>query len=686
MKFLLLLFIFIFCLALSYSASSYFNESSRSSEDKVADADVEVEDLQIDLKPSASVSKFKASLYDLCEPLLGYIGEYLDNPVATLGSLNHSFRRIFKGDYSLKYYVKKCFNIPEITNVLHNEPELSGILNLYRRQYDQYLIFLYLMEEIAHEKRPYKVIFRHLISYLARIFKELKDNEREKYQLYLDNNNISCSDVLLSDICAKNGQYDMAFEFLKNNPRSVSFCFSKVENREDLFNFFKLNPHFGIKYIRSLIDYDIFSIYNNEVHYIKVAYKWIGECIIHDAPEEFYKELLDLRPLLLNNLIESDWFLSSEVPQADHPRINTQIKRLANFYLESRIGSGDFNFVNLINDIRFGAVEDSEVLNSLHFEEVRFVIISKAALFGNKMVLFHEIYKNYNYIESLHNPMSVIVKEIVKMLYLEDINYHKSKLRVIFEFIASHTEPFATYWYLYFIMRFYAINHMKFDENKRRVILEFVALDDLLSLGFPPIISIKIEDEHVWNWFIDTIFSHMKVVSEETVISFLSDYKTSELFKSKNAGSFELIELVSKSSKLFEIIKSVGMKFLFNPKSENFIKYLDLTNFEDLTGIIERFNILPRELIKLKGREHFRKVEMVQKITVAEYFLEHESRMKNNGRELNEINYFDWRLAFDYWIKVKGDQMERIKEIQSPLIIEMLKLDFPNEMRRILFE
>ena len=59
---------------------------------------------------------------------------------------------------------------------------------------------------------------------------------------------------------------------------------------------------------------------------------------------------------------------------------------------------------------------------------------------------------------------------------------------------------------------------------------EFVALDNLLALGFPPIINTKLEGEN--GWFSISLFRHMKVLDENNFAYFLSSYE--EYFGSEN--------------------------------------------------------------------------------------------------------------------------------------------------------
>lgn len=87
----------------------------------------------------------------------------------------------------------------------------------------------------------------------------------------------------------------------------------------------------------------------------------------------------------------------------------------------------------------------------------------------------------------------------------------------------------------------------------------------------------------------------------------------------------------------------------------------------------------PKKVTELKTKEHFKRLEIIQKKTVASYFLEYENSQPMN---LNEFDYFEWRRAFAFWIK--GDQKQRIREINSFAIINMLRREFPEDMQLIL--
>jgi hypothetical protein len=85
-------------------------------------------------------------------------------------------------------------------------------------------------------------------------------------------------------------------------------------------------------------------------------------------------------------------------------------------------------------------------------------------------------------------------------------------------------------------------------------------------------------------------------------------------------------------------------------------------------------------------------MEIIQKATVSESFLQWESLFNRNSRnpmflsnfeeEDEKVKYLEWRSVFAYWIK--GSEKDRIKEIKNRKFIEMLKLDFLDETRELL--
>ena len=261
--------------------------------------------------PSKSRNIFEYLPADICF----LIGSYFKNPVAKLGSINKNLFGIFHNEFSLKYFVHRKFYIPELKCAEENEPELAGILNWCISSRSRHLaLFGSLMEDIGSGKKPYKVLFRPLIHYLARTFKTSDLELQQKYTQYLIRKE-SSFEGNLGRICAENGHFDLAFEFLQNNPENLLRYLSEVKNRAELNNFFKSNRTLAFHYERALIilfadvsadrindiliNYELTYLNASESALIMYVLKWIGECIIYDMPEEFYTEILRVAPDIL---------------------------------------------------------------------------------------------------------------------------------------------------------------------------------------------------------------------------------------------------------------------------------------------------------------------------------------------------------------------------------------------------
>lgn len=502
------------------------------------------------------------------------------------------------------------------------------------------------MEDISSGKKPYKKIIHPLILYISRLFKELTTGQQENYRIYLVNKYYHVYFYgYLGWLCLQNGQFDLAFEYFRVEDL-VKFI-SKVENRVELFNFFKENPHLAIQYQTALTGKLVVTV--SEI------LNWIGECIIYDVPEEIYFVLLS--PDLLKKLIEYEWFLSLNIPESEYPRIHFQIRKLL----------GDLNeqFYNIINDIRFGLIShDINYFNFSSFDDKQLLIIAKAALMGNKAEIF---------IEAFHHDH---MNQIIKMANSNNLNMNSYKL--IFQVFASIKIKIPeSKNYFELILKFYAIKQMKSEKNY--IYLEFVALEDLIDLGFPRVIRTKLED---LRWFIDDLFLYIKVGDEKTLKPFLNDYKKylnlrGKIYSPGSSVSIEFLELISKSQSLIDTFISLDIRLWLKPSDANVKRYLDIENLEEISRIVGKINFNPRFITRLTNEEQLKKIKTIQQGTISEYF----SNLKLS-RTVSDCDYFQWRLAFNYWIK-KEEQNNWIMEIKSPDIVEMLKLEFPEEMSRL---
>lgn len=625
----------------------------------------------------------RANIDSIPNDLLIHIGSFLNNPFISLGRLNRRFFDMFHQKFILKHIVMARFNIPELEDVDGNEPELAGIFNLAWCRNDPFLIFGSLMEDISSEKRPYKVIFRSLILYLARIFKEEltikhRDNLAAYFRVHFD-----CSfESHLANLCAKNGHYDLIFEFVRDIPEELIKCIVQIKNRQHLMEFFKSNPHLAIQYGSTLIRIgaggagrmteDDFPVINN--------LKWIANCILYDAPEEFYTEILISSPVLLKRLIYDLIDSFRDAPESEYPRIQIQMIKLLNDHLRSFLSSRDFEFYGFIIDIRFGPESIQQLLDHpLIYDENELLYIIKLAIMANKRDIFGKYYTKYNTYNGSNSQSYKIMESFLKMIRFEQ----KKNFKLIFEVIASDIEAlFCSSDYLIFIMNFYAINGFKIEGDQ--FIFEFVALEDLLVLGFPPEIHAKLNKKCGINSFIDKVFSYMKVVNEETVSSFIADLYMKFPIVKRGGGqcaSFELIELISNSPNLLKQLIDSDIKFYFILHSENFSKYFDLPNFEGTSQIISLNYFIAKIISEMKSEDHLKKLgKLLKKQTGYDHFLSLESKRRGFGAVMTECEYFKWRLFLAYWIK--SDQKERIGEITSPAIIKLLKLDFPTELSK----
>ena len=625
----------------------------------------------------------RANINNIPNDLLIHIGSFLNNPFISLGLLNRRFFTIIHQKIILKQFVMERFNIPELRGVDGNTLELSGIFNLAWCSKDPFLLFSSLMEDIASEKKPYRVIFRPLILHLARTFKELNKKHRDNFTNYI-RTQFNCSfESHLANLCAKRGHYDLIFEFLRGIPEDLIKCFPQIKNRQHLMEFFKSNPHLAIQYENTLINIGASGAGGTIEDFPgRNIFKWISDCILYDAPEEFYTDMFNFEPRLLKRFI-GDLFASfRDAPESEYPRIQIQMIKLIDAYLGPLLSMNDYEFYNLIIDIRFGP-EDSQSFDPSNYDEGRLVFITKAALIANKRNLFFEIYdKNNNYNESNgQSKLYRIMDSFVKMIKFDDFSMQKYNFKLIFELLASNTEALWSSDYLIFIMNFYAINGLKTERDQ--FIFEFVALEELVALGFPPVIHAKSNNQYEIREIIDKVFSFMKVVNEETVSSFIDEYEKCPIIKKgKYCASFELLELISKAPNLLKKLIDLDIKFYLMLNSENFSKYFDLPNFEETSQIMSLNFFVAKILSEMKSENHVKKLDKLLKVKNGfVHFLGLESKRRGYGAEITECEYFKWRLFFAYWIK--SDQKKRIREITSPAIIELLNLEFPGEMNQI---
>lgn len=120
-----------------------------------------------------------------------------------------------------------------------------------------------------------------------------------------------------------------------------------------------------------------------------------------------------------------------------------------------------------------------------------------------------------------------------------------------------------------------------------------------------------------------------------------------------------------------------GYKFKLKFSPDELVKIIDFFDFNGANQIIEATYFDCSILTKLTSKRQLNIIEKVSGKTVADHFL---GNPKYSNR-FSEFDYFEWRLAFGYWII--SDQKHRIKEIISKEAIELLKFEFPNELQEL---
>lgn len=585
---------------------------------------------------------------------------YLWNPTI-MGQINREYYGNFRRETSLKQSFDRFFLISGLEIVGENEPELAGLLKLTWASKNSVYLFSALLEDISSGKKPYKTLFRPLILHLDNIYKFLSQEQRNEYLDYLRNKvRASSFERHLANVCAINYHFDLVFVFLKNEPESIIHCLTGIENRQVLFKFFKENYHLALQLSESFSFSEIEAYLSNYTSYryrYRHVFQWIAECIIYNLPEESYSEILKRRPLIFKYSIEY-LLLSSNIPESEYSRIHAQLTKLFAVNYKD-------NFAMYLNDLRF--ISKNLLRSDFSYLAREYLsVIGKVALLANKMDTFLEIYK----------VNKGILNEIMKM---KKSHIKTGNFKVIFELIASENVNFEFFDdHVDFIMEYYAIEHFRSEGD--RFVFEFVAPENLLTLGFPPVILVNIKADDL---LMEKIFFNMKVISEETVISLLSDYMNYLKFKREINVPIELVELClnsqkQKSQKLLLFLKQNSFKFIISDMK----RFFTLPNYEAVSDIVHVNIYSWRNLTLLKDEKSFRFIELVKNKSIADCYLlwENEQIMFQGGT--CPIEYFEWRLALIYWMK--GEHKERLKEIKFPNIIEILKLEFPEEMKQIL--
>jgi hypothetical protein len=603
---------------------------------------------------------------------------------------------------SLKETVASIFNIAGLENVADNEPELAGIKSLAWTTHDPFLLFTALMEEVAFGKKPYKVLSRPLIIHLFHTFRAFSIQDKKKYLNYLwhrKSRDLITDSVEkhLAAICGKHGHFDLLFDLFKEEKEEIARVFLRTENRKKFFEFIRNNDH----YLRQFLDALISRAKDEYMHEYSFKHRfgtWIAQCIINDMPEEYYIPLFAVDPyiplfaldpaaafkFMIKYMIKY-LILSINVPETEYPRIHDQVGRIVRIYSAELTKSRMLEFLEIINDIRFGNFDWNNLqgngLSSIQTAtRTEHVQIAIAALLANKQDLFRSICSRFN--------LSLLGEDVYAFTSLEfedDFsleNYQVKNYKIFFEMIQeNHPENIneSNERLLSFIMKFYAVKFLKLNVPGV-VTFEFEVSEKLLDFGFPPVLHISQNCDKV-EGFMKRIFYNINVFNESTLTSFIPDlveYSRITSIPTKFGASDKVIEYISKLPNILELLIENKIKLSINCSVTSMENYFNLPNFELTRQIVAEwtyFNLY--QLSNLTNKDHLEKFEIIQGVKISSYFLS----LEMFPRVWREFLYFEWRPVFIYWIK--GSDKERIKEIKTPEIIEMLKLDFPNETREL---
>jgi hypothetical protein len=661
----------------------------------------EVDDSKSESKRSSedAIASINSSFNGIAPDVIKYMTGFMDpKGMANWRDLNS----LTLFSLTLKQTVESIFHISGLENVADNEPELAGIKSLAWTAHDPFLLFTALMEEVAFEKKPYKVLSRPLIIHLFHTFRAFSIQDKEKYLNYLKDRKsreflIVSVEKHLAAICGKHGHFDLLFDLFKEEKAEIARAYLRTEKRKEFFDFIRNNGHYLSQFLDALI-----SRVNNgcESCFENRFGMWIAQCIINDMPEEYYISLFSTENTVavFKSMIEF-LILSTNVPETEYSRIHYQVSRIVRIYSAELTGPRMLEFLEIINNIRFGHFDSAELtdlrileyfktINNirfcfdwkvLHENRTKNFQLAKAALLANKKDLFRSIC-------SIFNLRSLLGGDIDAFAKFEDDfsleNYQVKHYKIIFEMIQeNHPENVneSNERLLSFIMKFYAVKFLKLNAPGV-VTFEFEVSEKLLDFGFPPVLHISQNCDKVKR-FIKGIFSRSKVLNESTLTSFIPDlveYSSNTSIPAMFGASGQFIEYISKLPNILELLIDKKIKLSINFSVTNIENYFNLLNFELTKQILAGwtyFNLY--HLSKLKTKEHLEKFEVIQGEEVSSYFLRWEGCPLVWGKFL----YFEWRPFFAYWIK--GSDKERIKEIKTPEIIEMLKLDFPDEAKKL---
>jgi hypothetical protein len=654
-------------LVLSFcSCSETFDDSSRN-ESKSSSETIKIREM--------------AGFDGLPVDMLRYLNNFLENQDQFyLKNVNRFTRQAL----NMKEQVQHTFNISGLENVDDNEPELAGVMRLAWIRHDPFIFFAALMEEVVSEKKPYKVILRPLIKHLFYTFRSFFPQEQALYYTNYSIFRTVQKRNSLATICVKHGHFYLLFDLFKDEHFEIVSSFLESENRDEFFEFFKNNFEYVDQFLNALI------IHEKKSHSDSVVV-WIAGCIIKNLPPSYYENKLRNVKWVLSESMIDILILSTNVSESEYSRIHAQVVKLFEIYFGEMVNDPDYaTFLRIINDIRFGSFDliDFQAVDiDLIREEYRIRQIAKAALLANKMDLFFFMCAKFE--PYVWQSISI------QILYFENLNvydFQAKNFKIIIEMIQADSDLFKDEFLICsFVLEFYSIKHLKLEGDL--VIFDFVVSENLLEFGFPPELRIQ-KLKYRIDQYIDLIFLNMKIFNETTINIFIPDLI--DYFNiCSNPGiivvevTYKFIEFISELPNLLIFMLENGMRLEIDSNIETLEKYFDLDNFKWTSQIIQWTDLHQWKLTKLKTQDHMEKMEILKKSTIGESFLQWEylfNRNRGNSMALSilddvRVKYVEWRSVFAYWIK--GSDKERMRKIETPKFIELLKFDFPNETREL---
>lgn len=626
----------------------------------------------------------RLGIEDISLDMLRHVKDFLD----TRDQINlKNVNRFTRESLPLKKLVEQTFNISGLEGIDDNEPELAGVMRMAWTSHDPFLSFAALMEDVAVGKKSYNVLFRPLILHLIQSFRELNPTQKQDYQVNFEFRFEISVERYLADICAMRGYYDLVFEIGKDNVQALRDFVLNFENREELMEIFRANPHYADQYVDTLLS----CVRDGMDRMIVDEFgRWMADCIINELPQNYYERLISLDLIFLEIAI-SNLCISVNVPESEYSRIHAQITQLyQNFSGEQEEVSLEFDILLMISDVRFGSFELDDFrrirYRSLNSEIQR--LLTKAALLANKKDIFFEsydFYKSLNYGSSMDSIVD-----------FQDLNVNSLQakcFKMVFEMIQWRPLIFRNESKLFeFISEFYTIRHLEMERDSEIVTFEFVLSEKLLEFDFPPVLRIEKQKSRV-SEFIGHVLRYMKVVDEEANTAFSRDlanyYNILSITQKVFLESHKLVEFISKYPNLLAFMLEKGIKLeVVEYIQGNLKNYLNLPNFALINQLVQFFSSSnERNLTYLKTDEHLEKMEGIKNDTVCQLFLKWESNLERDelvaqrGINLVKLLYFEWRMIFAYWIKrYDGDGMQLIR---TPEFIEMLKLDFSYETKEL---